>query len=146
MATYSFMDVSATITGVGGHVDLANGAATAEEGITTAMADAKNTMTVGADGEVMHSLSAGKNGTITVTLLKTSPANAKLMLMYNAQQFSSATWGNNLILIRNRVSGDTIAARSVAFQKIPDIANAKLGNTVSWVFDCGKIDTVLGTF
>lgn len=29
-------------------------------------------MTVGADGEVMHSLHAGKSGTITVTLLKTS--------------------------------------------------------------------------
>ncbi|MBD2782538.1 MULTISPECIES: phage structural protein [Xenorhabdus] len=146
MATYSFQDVSATITGVGGHVNLANGAATSEEGLTVAMSDAKNTMTVGADGEVMHSLSAGKHGTITVVLLKTSPANAKLMLMYNAQQFSSATWGNNFILIRNTASGDTIAARSVAFQKIPDISNAKTGNTVSWVFDCGKIDTVLGTF
>ncbi|MDE9537319.1 DUF3277 family protein, partial [Xenorhabdus bovienii] len=27
-----------------------------------------------------------------------------------------------------------------------DISNAKVGNTVSWVFDCGKIDTMLGTF
>ncbi|MCG3461543.1 DUF3277 family protein [Xenorhabdus bovienii] len=146
MATYSFMDVSASIAGVGGIIDLGNGAAVSEEGITVAMAEAKNTMTLGADGEVMHSLHAGKSGTITVTLLKTSPANAKLMLMYNAQQFSSATWGNNGILIRNKVSGDTTAARSVAFQKIPDIANAKVGNTVSWVFDCGKIDTILGTF
>ncbi|CDH25706.1 MULTISPECIES: DUF3277 family protein [Xenorhabdus] len=146
MATYSFMDVSASIAGVGGIVDLGNGAAVSEEGITVAMAEAKNTMTLSADGEVMHSLHAGKSGTITVTLLKTSPANAKLMLMYNAQQFSSATWGNNGILIRNKVSGDTTAARSVAFQKIPDIANAKVGNTVSWVFDCGKIDTILGTF
>ncbi|WP_051870336.1 phage structural protein [Xenorhabdus bovienii] len=131
---------------MGGIVDLGNGAAVSEEGITVAMAEAKNTMTLSADGEVMHSLHAGKSGTITVTLLKTSPANAKLMLMYNAQQFSSATWGNNGILIRNKVSGDTTAARSVAFQKIPDIANAKVGNTVSWVFDCGKIDTILGTF
>ncbi|MGJ0637864.1 DUF3277 family protein [Xenorhabdus bovienii] len=146
MATYSFIDVSASIAGVGGIIDLGNGAAVSEEGITVAMAEAKNTMTLSADGEVMHSLHAGKAGTITVTLLKTSPANAKLMLMYNAQQFSSATWGNNGILIRNKVSGDTTAARSVAFQKIPDIANAKVGNTVSWVFDCGKIDTILGTF
>ncbi|MBD2816346.1 DUF3277 family protein [Xenorhabdus sp. Flor] len=144
--TYSFMDVSATITGVGGSVDLGNGAATSEEGIVVSMVEAKNTMTIGAGGEVMHSLHAGKGGTITVTLLKTSPANAKLMLMYNAQQFSSATWGNNAILIRNKVSGDTIAARSVAFQKTPDISNAKVGNTHSWVFDCGKIDTILGTF
>ncbi|MEA0181680.1 DUF3277 domain-containing protein, partial [Escherichia coli] len=25
-------------------------------------------------------------------------------------------------------------------------ANAKVGNTVSWVFDCGKIDQLLGEF
>jgi hypothetical protein len=54
------------------------------------MTEAKNTMTVGADGEVMHSLHGGKSGTITVTLLKTSPVNKKLSLMYNAQSQSSA--------------------------------------------------------
>ncbi|HBQ6873759.1 TPA: DUF3277 family protein, partial [Klebsiella pneumoniae] len=27
-----------------------------------------------------------------------------------------------------------------------DHANAKVGNTVSWVFDCGKIDQLLGEF
>ncbi|MDI8106976.1 DUF3277 family protein, partial [Salmonella enterica subsp. enterica serovar Anatum] len=41
---------------------------------------------------------------------------------------------------RNKVSGDIITARSVAFQKQPDNANAKAGNTMPWVFDCGKID------
>jgi hypothetical protein len=66
--------------------------------------------------------------------------------MYNAQSLSSATWGNNVIVIRNKVSGDTTTARSCAFQKQPDHANAKVGNTVSWVFDCGKIDQLLGSF
>ncbi|MDI5638272.1 DUF3277 family protein, partial [Salmonella enterica subsp. enterica serovar Kentucky] len=56
------------------------------------------------------------------------------------------TWGNNVIVIRNKVSGDIITARSVAFQKQPDNANAKAGNTMPWVFDCGKIDQVLGEF
>jgi hypothetical protein len=109
------------------------------------MTEAKNTMTIGADGEVMHSLHAGKSGTITVTLLKTSPVN-KNCLMYNAQSQSSATWGNNVIVMRNKVSGDITTARSCAFQKQPDHANAKVGNTVSWVFDCGKIDQLLGSF
>ncbi|RDT64837.1 DUF3277 family protein, partial [Klebsiella pneumoniae] len=86
------------------------------------------------------------NSTITVTLLKTSPVNKKLSLMYNAQSQSSATWGNNVIVVRNKVSGDISTARSCAFQKQPDHANAKVGNTVSWVFDCGKIDQLLGEF
>ena len=144
--TYSFIDVLASLTGPTGSIDLGYGSANSEEGITVTMTEAKNTMTVGADGEVMHSLHAGKRGTITVTLLKTSPVNKKLSLMYNAQSQSSATWGNNVIVVRNKASGDLTTARSCAFQKQPDHANAKVGNTVSWVFDCGKIDQLLGEF
>lgn len=146
MATYSFIDITASMTGPTGIIDLGYGSANSEEGITVTMTENKNTMTVGADGEVMHSLHAGKSGTITVTLLKTSPVNKKLSLAYNAQSQSSALWGNNVIVIRNNVSGDLTTARACAFQKQPDHANAKEGGTVSWVFDAGKIDQLLGEF
>jgi hypothetical protein len=78
------------------------------------MTEAKNTMTIGADGEVMHSLHAGKSGTITVTLLKTSPVNKKLSLMYNAQSQSSALWGNNVI-VRVTKSVATSLRRAACF-------------------------------
>ncbi|MGN2526272.1 DUF3277 family protein [Escherichia coli] len=146
MATYSFLDVTASLTGPTGVIDLGQGSANSEEGITQTMGGNKNTMTIGADGEVMHSLHADKSGTITVTLLKTSPVNKKLSLAYNAQSQSSATWGNNVIVIRNTASGDISTARSCAFQKQPDFNNAKEGVTVAWVFDCGKIDQLLGEF
>ena len=146
MATYSFLDVAASLTGPTGVIDLGQGSANSEEGITQTMGGNKNTMTIGADGEVMHSLHADKSGTITVTLLKTSPVNKKLSLAYNAQSQSSATWGNNVIVIRNTASGDISTARSCAFQKQPDFNNAKEGGTVAWVFDCGKIDQLLGEF
>ena len=146
MSTYSFMDVTASLSGPTGEIDLGYGSASSEEGITVAMGGPKNTMTIGADGEVMHSLHADKSGTITVTLLKTSPVNKKLSLAYNAQSQSSATWGNNVIVIRNTASGDISTARSCAFQKQPDFNNAKEGGTVAWVFDCGKIDQLLGEF
>ena len=146
MATYSFLDVTASLTGPTGVIDLGQGSANSEEGITQTMGGNKNTMTIGADGEVMHSLHADKSGTITVTLLKTSPVNKKLSLAYNAQSQSSATWGNNVIVIRNTASGDISIARSCAFQKQPDFNNAKEGGTVAWVFDCGKIDQLLGEF
>ena len=146
MATYSFLDVTASLIGPTGVIDLGQGSANSEEGITQTMGGNKNTMTIGADGEVMHSLHADKSGTITVTLLKTSPVNKKLSLAYNAQSQSSATWGNNVIVIRNTASGDISTARSCAFQKQPDFNNAKEGGTVAWVFDCGKIDQVLGEF
>lgn len=146
MGTYSFMDITATLTGPTGSVDLGYGSANSEEGIVIAMGGPKNTMTEGADGEVMHSLHAGKSGTATCNYLKTSPVHKKLSLMYNAQSQSSALWGNNTLIIRNSVSGDIVSCRSVAFQKQPDWANAKDGGTVPWVFDCGKIDEMLGEY
>ncbi|QUG75971.1 DUF3277 family protein [Erwinia sp. E602] len=146
MSTYSFMDVTASLTGPTGVVDLGYGSANSEEGVVVAMSEAKNTMTIGADGEGMHSLHAGKSGTVTISLLKTSPVNKKLSLMYNAQSQSSATWGNNVIVLRNNASGDLVTARGAAFQKQPDWQNAKVGSTVAWVFDCLKIDELLGEF
>lgn len=146
MPTYSFMDVTATYVSAAGSIDLGYGSANSEEGITIAYAGAKNTMTEGADGEVMHSLHAGKTGTATVNLLKTSPMNKRLNLSYNAESLSSSLWGNGVIVVRNKASGDIITARSVAFQKHPDAVFAKTGNTNAWVFDCGKIDTILGEY
>lgn len=146
MSTYSFQDVVASLAGPTGVLDLGYGAAVAEEGISVAMAGDKNTMMIGADGEGMHSLHADKSGTVTVRLLKTSPQNAKLQAMYDAQSLSASLWGQNLIVIRNPQSGDVTTARTCAFKKKPDLNYKKDGDIVEWVFDSIKIDTVLGTY
>lgn len=146
MSTYSFLDITGSMTGPTGVIDLGAGSANSEEGITVSMVENKNTMTIGADGEGMHSLHAGKAGTVTVNLLKTSPVNKKLSLAYNAQSVSSALWGNNVFVFRNTASGDIMTARGGAFQKHPDWQNAKEGGTVAWVFDCIKIDPFLGEY
>ena len=144
--TYSFLNVTASLTGPGGEIDLGYGAAIAEEGITIAMAGDANTMTIGADGEGMHSLHADKSGTITVRLLKTSPTRAKLQTLYNAQRLVPATWGQNLIVVRDTRSGDVTTARQCAFKKRADLTYAKDGGMEEWVFDAVKIDTIRGTY
>ncbi|HEJ2444112.1 TPA: DUF3277 family protein [Burkholderia multivorans] len=146
MATYSFQDVTATIVGPGGSFSLGYGSANAEEGITIAQAGDKNTMTVGADGEVMHSLHADKSGQVTIRLLKTSPVNQKLMALYDAQSLDSSLWGKNLITVTQSASGDVTTARSCAFKKKPDIGYKKDGDVIEWVFDAAKIDSVLGSY
>lgn len=146
MSTYSFMDITASMVGPTGAIDLGYGSANSDEGITVTMTEAKNTMTIGADGEVMHSLHAGKSGTVTINLLKTSPVNRKLSLAYNAQSQSSATWGNLTFYLRNHASGDIVTIRSAAFQKQADWNNPKVAGIVTWVFDGGKIDEILGEF
>lgn len=146
MSAYSFQDVQATLVGPTGTVNLGYGAAVAEEGISIEMAGDKNTMLIGADGEGMHSLHADKSGTLTVRLLKTSPTNATLQAMFDAQTLSSVLHGQNVIVVRNPQSGDITTARSCAFKKKPNLNYKKDGDVVEWQFDAIKIDTLLGTY
>lgn len=146
MGSYSFQDVTATLVGTSGTIDLGYGSSVAEEGITIAYANPRNKMRVGADGEGMNSLLANKSGTVTVRLLKTSPVNAKLSQLYNEQSLSSSAWGQNLITIEQKVAGDKTLCRSCAFQKHPDLTYATEADIIQWVFDVVKIDALLGTY
>lgn len=144
MSTYSFLDVNASISGPGGNFQLGSGAGAAEEGISSAMVEEKNTMTIGADGRIMHSLHAGKGGKFTVRLLKTSPTNALLSQMYKLQSQSSATWGQNVITINDVARGDVIELTDAAFVKHPDLAYSKDGNSNEWEF-VGNMEPLLGS-
>lgn len=142
--TYSFQNIAASITGTGGAFSLGYGSDNAEEGISVAMFEDKNTMMVGADGGVMHSMHAGRAGTITVRLLKTSPVNKQLNDLYRFQTSSPANHGTNVIRIVDTVRGDVITGTKAAFRKLPDNAFSKNGGIMEWVFDVGVIDTILG--
>lgn len=143
--TYSFLDVHAAIVGPGGAISLGTGAGNAEEGITIEPTGDINTMTIGADGTPMHSLHADKSGKVMVKLLKTSPINAKLSLMYAFQTSSGANHGQNILSISNGATGDIITCRAVAFEKAPSINYAKDGGMNEWSFSAGIIDRTLGT-
>lgn len=144
MGTYSFQDVNGAITGAGGAINLGNGAGNAEEGILIEQLEDKNIMTIGADGQGMHSLVAGNAATVTVTLLKTSPVNAQLMAMYNYQKTSSVLWGKNTIVVSDFGRGDLEMLTEVAFKSVPANSYAKEGGTNAWVFDAIQRSTVLG--
>src|SRR4051812_15698354 len=106
MATYSFMNVQAAISGPGGSFSLGAGVGVAEEGIDLDPVEDKNTMNHGADGPAMHSLHAAKPGLITVRLLKISPANAQLDALYNLQTANPALHGQNTITVSDPQRGD----------------------------------------
>lgn len=144
MATYSFLNVVATIAGPGGLVNLANGAAAAEEGISFEATEDKNVMTIGADGQGQHTLVASDAATVTVRLLKTSPNNALLMLMYDLQSASSKLWGANVLTIADTARNDFHVFQSVAFKKKPSITYDKTGPMMEWTFDAIKVGSVLG--
>lgn len=145
MAAYSFLDIVGSIIGPGISQSIGAGSGNAEGGITVTRAEAKNTMTVGADGTVMHSLHAGNHGTITIELLKTAPLNQLLSAAYNFQRSTSANWGRNSISLRDPVRGDWWTCTQITFQKHPDLRYAKDGDLISWPFDVGFIDGAFGS-
>ena len=146
MSTYSFLEVNAAIVGPGGAINLGQGAAASEEGITVEPANDINNLMVGADGTPMHSLSADKSGTITVRLLKTSPVNKKLSALYALQTAAPSTHGQNTITVNTTQGGDVITCQQCAFQRAPSLTYAKDGGTNEWVFTAGIIDRTLGSY
>ena len=83
---------------------------------------------------------------MTLTYLKTSPVNAQLQALYDAQSLDSRLWGKNPITVTNPSTGDVTTCRSCAFSKKPDLSYKKDGDTVKWTFDAAKIDTILGIY
>lgn len=145
MPTYGFQNCSATIIGPGGVFQLGYGAGVSDEGITIDFAEDRNTMVVGADGSVMHSLHAAKHGNVTVRLLKTSPTNHMLSVMAALQFTMTALHGINIISVTDHASGDTILCRACAFKKPPALTFGKDAGTHEWAFHAGMIDEMLGT-
>ncbi len=144
MTAYSFLDVSASISGPGGNFSLGSGAGAAEEGITIAMVEEKGDTKVGADGQIMQTLRASNLARITVRLLKTSPVNSLLSNMYNLQRSSSSLWGNNTLVVSDVARGDVVSGDTISFTKQPDLSYAKDANTNEWVF-MGNVNELLGT-
>lgn len=142
---YSFLNVNATIAGPGGVFNLAAGAAAAEEGITIEASEDKNVMTIGADGKGQHSLIASDACLLTVRLLKTSPVNAQLMIMYDLQSATSALWGQNVFTIVDSARNDYSVIQAAAFKKKPTITYAKEGGFMEWTFDGIQANSVLGS-
>lgn len=151
MATYSFNDNMCAISGPNGAFNLGYGSGNTEGGITVTMVEDKSTMTIGADGSVMHSLHSGKGATVTVRLLKTSPTNSLLSQMYamdtNTQgnPSASANHGTNQISVRDLQRNDVITCQLCAFAKFPDVTYAKEGGEMVWTFHAGMVDFVLGS-
>lgn len=144
MGTYSIGDLQGTITGPGGTVTIGNGAALEEGGIDAEYTEDKNSMHIGADGEVMNVLNKGMGGRIIVRLLKTSSVNALLGAMFNFQRSSSANWGTNVITLVDVVRGDFISGKVAAFKKGAALGYTKAGKNNEWEFDVGKLHIIYG--
>jgi len=141
--TYSFLDVQATLVAPSQSFDIAS-AGVSSEGIRLAMVGEKDVMTIGADGDGMHTLIASDASNCEISLLKDAPGNALMNALYNFQKTSSANWGGIQITINNNIMGDTIVLNGGAFAKQADIAYAQEGTMNVWSFKFISRDDTLG--
>lgn len=146
MATYSFIDVYATLVdaATGANISIGSGAGVAEEGITISQVDNVGHMQIGADGTPMQVLQATRGARLSLRLLKTSPVNAALMALVETQRTTGALWGQNTISITEIATGDEVTAAFCAFEKIPDNNYDKTGKMFDWTFLVGDSTQVLG--
>jgi hypothetical protein len=138
--TYSFEDVLVTLTGPSGSVILGNDAGAAEEGITIEPSEETDSMHIGADGSVAHSLHASRAGRIVVRLLKTSPTNAILSQMLSFQRSSSLFHAKNVLVVTDIANGEAYTCRGVAFARVPPNTWAKEAGTIEWEFNASRIE------
>jgi len=146
MATYSFIDVHATLvdSATGANISIGSGSGVAEEGITVAQIDNVGHMQIGADATPMQVLQATRGARMTLRMLKTSPVNAQLMALVEAQRVSGALWGQNTITITEIATQDEVTLAKAAFEKIPDNNYDKTGKMFEWTFLVGDATQVLG--
>lgn len=142
--TYSFMSVVASIVGPNGAFSIGYGSGNDDGGITVEYAEDRGALTTGADGTPMHTLHASRAGRCSVRLLKTSPTNALLNAMFNADSAGPENWGQNTITISDVNRGDLWALSAVSFQRHPTTVYAKEGTMMEWTFLAGTVEALLG--
>jgi hypothetical protein len=79
-----------------------------------------------------------------VRLLKTSPVNALMSAMANADFQNSLNWGNNTISALQHASGDVYTCAGCAFVRlVPNNNYAVEGGALEWEFDIAQMNAML---
>lgn len=129
--TYSFEDVTSSFQhpGVGAASSTGAGLGT----ISIAMANDKTSHEVAADGTVMISKIAGKNGTVAITMQQTSELHKYLLRWYNyVDTAKSSEFAKMAITIKSNNLGDITTCTGVSPQKLADRPYQAQGQQITW--------------
>lgn len=136
--TYSFEDVTCSFEHPG--VGAASSTGAGIGSISIAMANDKTAHDVAADGVVMISKIAGKNGTVAVTVQQTSQLQKYFMKWYNYVDTAPASeWAGMTITIKSNNLGDSSVCVGVSPQKLADRPYQAQGQQVTWNLMCAEI-------
>ncbi len=129
--TYSFQDVTCSFEHKGVGAKSSTGAGLGS--ISVAMAGDKTAHDVAADGSVMVSKLAGKNGTISITVQQTSELHKYLLSWYNYLDVAStAEFAGMTLTINSTNLKDKTTCTGVSPQKLADRGYQAQGQQVTW--------------
>lgn len=130
-STYSFEDVTCSFQHPGVGASSSTGAGLGS--IAIAMANDKTAHDVAADGTVMISKIAGKNGTIGITMQQTSELHKYLLRWYNYVEIAnSSEFAKMDITVKSNNLGDITTCTGVTPQKLADRPYQSQGQQVTW--------------
>lgn len=136
--TYSFEDVTCSFShpSVGAASSTGAGVGT----ISVSMTTDKTVHDLAADGTVMISKIAGKNGTVAITLQQTSELHKFFVKWYNYVDNSpAAEWASMNITIKSNNLGDSTVCTGVSPQKLADRPYQAQGQQITWNFMSAEI-------
>lgn len=129
--TYSFEDVTVSFS----HPSVGT-ASTSGAGVGTISIVKSNDDTVhdvAADGAVMISKIAGKNGSIAITVQQVSDFNKFMLKWYNyVKQANASEWASASVTINSANLGDSSICTGVSPQKLADRPYQSQGQQVTW--------------
>lgn len=95
---------------------------------------------VGADGDVTRSKTNDRRAKIRLTLMQTSPENAKLSAMHNLDLKASNGAGVGPCLIKDNQGLSVYAGEKSWIAAPPNPVQAKTGQARVWEFECAHLE------
>lgn len=92
---------------------------------------------VSADGKVATSINPDRSGTVTVSLMQTSPTNAILSAVLNIQEERDELY--KVGLVAEEDSGVIAVANNAYLKKAPTVGLSKTQQTYEWTFFCDEL-------
>lgn len=136
--TYSFEDVTCSLNHSA--VGAASTTGAGMGSITVSMAGDRTAHDIAADGTVMISKLANKNGTIALAIQQTSELNKYLLRWYNYIDSAKASeWAGMNITIKSNNLGDITTCTGVSPQKLADRPYQAQGQQITWTLMCAEI-------
>lgn len=94
---------------------------------------------VGRSGDVVRSRTNDESGVVELTLLQTSPDNAKLAALARLDENTPNGAGVGVLQIRDRENGDLYTSAKAWVQKLPDSGFERKASDRAWVIACAAL-------